>query len=806
METLQSTIFIEFDVNTKKITFLRKDNIIDYDSNVTNIYVRVKYKDLNGNTVYLTPSELEGYEFTLYTIKPTTNNINEITGEVTDELKENTYGGVVKFKIPRACTNRLGVVKCEIHINQWDEMIASSTFILDVKQSLVTEFNDALLSDEDFPVLKQLIFEVQKANNIDDDNRSKITTYSSDKIETIKENIKENIEEISLQIEEKANQSDLEIERNRINNLASNTGTTVNDLELQDIRVGANGVTYENAGEAVRNQFKDVTTDLTYILGTGNEMNLDNKAYGNFTEGTTNTTNNAAVNRITPSFFELPNANYFVYVDIDVVSTIETGQLLLEFWNLSDYSKALARIDNIAQSCPINLTESNQVIYGFVPSSELKDGKKCLIVEPSNFTGSSYTVSVTVNKAFIIPVDDLNEEVKAQLPTVCGNSSNVSQINIKLNSINSLFVNAIMNEVDSKISAKIPEEDIQPDTNTYYPLVTNNIGDNLFNLFSPYNRNIKIVMIGDSTTDSAVSNYFDAEMRNYTKSGELLSGASVINMGKGGTTINWFLTDESNQIGTAINHNADIYTLCYGINDVREGNCDKATLVQNLSTCVDRLLNETGAYVLLITPNTMLNEDIGGHNYVVPNSSAQAYSTLLNEAYKELAKKYSKDRVQLVDMQELIFGTEVKAKADNPFMSDQLHPNTLGQRSRADVIANAIGSKPGIMMNKIRYAEYANSENPVSVYPNYLDYKGYIKIADNIEIEKITETYIALRISEALFQANVKVNDIMKIGDEYTFIIDEIKKQGYNTQWIYGDFSNIYNNHNSWHISIYRKI
>ena len=51
METLQSTIFIEFDVNTKKITFLRKDNIIDYDSDATSIYVRVKYKDLSGNTI-----------------------------------------------------------------------------------------------------------------------------------------------------------------------------------------------------------------------------------------------------------------------------------------------------------------------------------------------------------------------------------------------------------------------------------------------------------------------------------------------------------------------------------------------------------------------------------------------------------------------------------------------------------------------------------------------------------------------------------------------------------------------------------
>ena len=196
METLQSIIFIEFDVNTKKITFLRNDNVIDYDSDTTSIYARVKYKNLSGNTVYLTPSELENYKFSLYTIKPATNNINEITGEITDELKENVYGGVVKFEIPRVCTNRLGIVKCEIHINQGNKMIGSSTFVLDVKQSLVTAFDDELLGDEDFPVLKQLIREVQEINKIDDTSVSANTIYSSNKIEIIKENLSSQIREI----------------------------------------------------------------------------------------------------------------------------------------------------------------------------------------------------------------------------------------------------------------------------------------------------------------------------------------------------------------------------------------------------------------------------------------------------------------------------------------------------------------------------------------------------------------------------------------------------------------------------------
>ncbi len=270
METLQSTIFIEFDVNTKKITFLRGDNVIDYDSNATSIYVRVKYKNLSGNTVYLTPSELEDYKFSLYTIKPATSNVNVITGKVTDELKENVYGGVVKFEIPRACTNRLGIVKCEIHINQGNKIIASSTFVLDVKQSLVTAFDDELLGDEDFPVLKQLILEIQKASNIDDYNRSKITSYSSDKIENIKK-------DLDSQIKEKANKNDLEVQKTRIDSFTTlAAGSTTGDAELIDGRIGADGYVYNNIGDSIRNQINDLN-DGNVATKVINSINLFNK-------------------------------------------------------------------------------------------------------------------------------------------------------------------------------------------------------------------------------------------------------------------------------------------------------------------------------------------------------------------------------------------------------------------------------------------------------------------------------------------------------------------------------------------------
>ena len=154
MSALKSVIFVEFDINTKKIEFLRNDNITDYDTNTTNIYAQVRYKNLNGETVYLSSSEIANYNFSLYTMKPLTNEVSEVNGVVTNELTEKVYGGVIKFVIPKKCTSRNGVVKCELHINKEKEMIASIRFILDVEQSLVTQFNEDLLRDEDFPVLK----------------------------------------------------------------------------------------------------------------------------------------------------------------------------------------------------------------------------------------------------------------------------------------------------------------------------------------------------------------------------------------------------------------------------------------------------------------------------------------------------------------------------------------------------------------------------------------------------------------------------------------------------------------------------
>lgn len=83
-------------------------------------------------------------------------------------------------------------------------------------------------------------------------------------------------------IENRATNSDLEIERRRIDNIANlSSGSTTGDAELIDIRTMTDGTIAANAGTAVRTQIKNLitsesnktgTTKMTYKLGTEQAM------------------------------------------------------------------------------------------------------------------------------------------------------------------------------------------------------------------------------------------------------------------------------------------------------------------------------------------------------------------------------------------------------------------------------------------------------------------------------------------------------------------------------------------------------
>ena len=79
----------------------------------------------------------------------------------------------------------------------------------------------------------------------------------------LKQRLDSEYNEVSQNLAQKAQQTELNIERARIDNLtALPEGSTIGDAELMDIRVGADGNTYNNAGDAIRGQVSKLNETL----------------------------------------------------------------------------------------------------------------------------------------------------------------------------------------------------------------------------------------------------------------------------------------------------------------------------------------------------------------------------------------------------------------------------------------------------------------------------------------------------------------------------------------------------------------
>lgn len=167
-------------------------------------------------------------------------------------------------------------------------------------------------------------------------------------------NLNARLDNFDEQLDNKAKQSDLIVERKRIDNLTTlPKGSTMGDAELMDGRIGLGGKIFNNIGAAIRSQFgyiNEKSNDLTfnYISGNNETSNLINyvsyykKGYYVHSNGTENSNSDFAISELIP-VTPLATCRFKILSD-DATSVQHTGVILDKN---GQYIQPLTKLDSI---------------------------------------------------------------------------------------------------------------------------------------------------------------------------------------------------------------------------------------------------------------------------------------------------------------------------------------------------------------------------------------------------------------------------------------------------------------------------
>lgn len=309
----------------------------------------------------------------------------------------------------------------------------------------------------------------------------------------------------------------------------------------------------------------------------------------------------------------------------------------------------------------------------------------------------------------------------------------------------------------------------------------------LFNLFGDYdNRDVKIVMVGDSTTDGvkgAAAGLY-ATLKLYQCSGELLEGATIIDMGANGATASAYISGYDNKTGflyNAVSKNGDLYIVSFGLNDIRDRDITSQKIADKLSIIVDSILNNTNGVVILRVPNPF-REDYNA----VSTMTAQECTNVIYEAYMLIKNKWAKDKVRMLDMQTLVFGKKALPVDSNVLMNDSTHPKGLqnphwatrdqyGLNKVARVIAESIGKTPTMTDAEYRKIVFDGEENDFQNHPMILTYKteSYTLIKDELSFGGMGTNYLDIwSITSEEMSKILAKGDIVSLGNKSAFVFD----------------------------------
>lgn len=171
----------------------------------------------------------------------------------TDITKKNN-----KFiaNLARDFTRVAGKTEIEVVLIESSKQNTTFSFYIEVIGSVI---KGAVESSNTVTILEELENKIEEAGAVRNETEQLIQSGGAATKGDIAQ-VNSHLEQID---NKKATKDEVEVERKRIDLLTkTESGQTEGNIELLDIRVGANGKTYETSGEAVREQFYNITNKM----------------------------------------------------------------------------------------------------------------------------------------------------------------------------------------------------------------------------------------------------------------------------------------------------------------------------------------------------------------------------------------------------------------------------------------------------------------------------------------------------------------------------------------------------------------
>lgn len=190
------------------------------------------------------PFDLREKSVRVYGIKP------DDTKVFNDLVINDAEKGYCTLELTNQILAIAGLVKLELVIYNGNKKLSSIPFVLNVISSLNSD--DAVVSTNEFTALMNGLaalseYDIYKSNAKQVPGIKEEVSNLSSQLDT-----KANKKDVESLTKNKANSSDLEVERNRINNLVANAGNTDENSELLDLRIDNTGTNYGVSGESIR--------------------------------------------------------------------------------------------------------------------------------------------------------------------------------------------------------------------------------------------------------------------------------------------------------------------------------------------------------------------------------------------------------------------------------------------------------------------------------------------------------------------------------------------------------------------------